>query len=100
MLHVGGVAFRLVVFQICLPAIPKPEKVTYAVLTLLRSITARETYFTGNRASVTLVMGLAPVVVAKTRPECRPTILTLSSCGEMPMTLTGCPAWNGPWLTT
>src|ERR1051325_66836 len=99
MLQVGGLAFRFVVFQTCCPAIPKPEKATYAVLELLGSITARETYLAGMAALRTFVSGFAPVVVAKMPPFLRPTMRTLSFCREMPMALTAMPAWNGPWLT-
>src|SRR5947209_5506348 len=92
MAHVGVAALRLVVFQICFPAMPKPEKATYAVFMSWGSITARETYFTGKSALVTFVMVDEPVVVANTLPFRNPTILTLSFWGEMPIALIGWPA--------
>ena len=73
-----------------------PLKTTYAVLALFGSITARAMYLAGMRAAgaagVTLVIGLVPVMVAKTFPVLSATIRTLSLVPEIPIALTGTPA--------
>src|SRR5689334_5855558 len=51
-----------------------------------------------GQGPVTSVIGLAPVVVANTRPNLMPTMRTLSFCGEIPMALTGTLAGLGDGL--
>src|SRR5512135_2304056 len=67
---------RLVFFHTCV-VYPNPPSATYAVLRLFGSITVRATKCAGSEP-VTSVSVEDPVVVAKTLPLARPTILTLS----------------------
>src|SRR5437879_180293 len=89
------ITLRLLVFQTCFPAIALPLKTTYAVFGSFGSITARAMYLAGIRAAgatgVTLVIGLAPVIVANTFPLLRPTMRTLSLVREIPIALMGTP---------
>ena len=56
--------------------------------------------FAGKDPLVTFVSVLDPVVVLHTCPFWRPTILTLSFVGEMPIVAIGDPDTIGAWLTT
>jgi hypothetical protein len=64
------------------------------------SITARPIYFGTAMGGVTSIKVDEPVVVAHTWPLRRPTMRTLSFCGETPIALIGVEAVMGAWLST
>ena len=71
---------------------PNADSVTYAVLTLLGSITARAMKLFGTTLPVSRLVSVDdPVVVPNKPPLFCPTILTLSFCGETPMALIAAP---------